>query len=244
MCELLEYDAKNSPGLWRSFMRLRILLDVRKPLLRSKKLRKEGGAPVTVAFKYEKLGSFYYLCGLIGHNDATCRMLLTIRNDTRERGWGPEIRVDMRPSTAIGGARWLREEGTVGSSNQGRHSRRNYWEGAGAFNPLNADPTVTGGAIITPQMINAFKDPGTLFSKNQNIPSKEPRAVSVANDSPDQQMIDQESTICDVAEVEKNDAEIRQTIQYRMIIFPMHNLVLTMVLWLPLLSLMMVLFYW
>lgn len=42
MGDLLEYDAKNSTGFWQSFMRLRILLDVRKPLLRTKK-DKEGG---------------------------------------------------------------------------------------------------------------------------------------------------------------------------------------------------------
>lgn len=31
--ELLEYDVKNSPGFWRTYMRLRELLDVRRPLM-------------------------------------------------------------------------------------------------------------------------------------------------------------------------------------------------------------------
>lgn len=117
--EFLEYDTKNTSGFWRPYMRLRVLLDVRKPLLRSKKIRKEGGLPVIATFKYEKLGSFCYLCGLLGHNDDLCPQLLTLRNDTGVRGWGPEIRADLRPVGGAGGSRWLREDGGSGGQTLG-----------------------------------------------------------------------------------------------------------------------------
>lgn len=109
----LEYDPKNSSGFWRSFMRLRVLLDVRCPLLRTKKIRKEGSLSAVVSFKYEKLGSFCYL-------------------------WGPELRVDNRTNSGGGGARWRREDPTVGGSTMGRDGRRNQWEGTVSKNTSNA----------------------------------------------------------------------------------------------------------
>lgn len=63
----------------------------------------------TVPFKYEKLGSFSYLCGLLGHNDDICPQLLTIQADSGERRWGPELRAELRVNYGGGGARWLRE---------------------------------------------------------------------------------------------------------------------------------------
>lgn len=41
--EFLEYDAKNNSHFLRLFMRIRVLVDVRKPLRRSKKIKKAGG---------------------------------------------------------------------------------------------------------------------------------------------------------------------------------------------------------
>ena len=40
----MEYDANNNLGLWRNYMRIRVLLDVRLPLKRRKKIRMEDGA--------------------------------------------------------------------------------------------------------------------------------------------------------------------------------------------------------
>jgi len=49
MGEFLEYDAKNNSNFLRSYMRIRVLLDVTKPLKRQKKIlkKKQGEIPVT-----------------------------------------------------------------------------------------------------------------------------------------------------------------------------------------------------
>ena len=62
----MEYDANNNLGSWRNYMRIRVLLDVRLPLKRRKKIRMEDGAWAYIEFKYERMGTFCSLCGHMG----------------------------------------------------------------------------------------------------------------------------------------------------------------------------------
>lgn len=61
MRQFLEYYAKNNSNFLKSYMRIRILIDVRKPLKRLKRVKKPGDKVKEVLFKYERLGSFCYL---------------------------------------------------------------------------------------------------------------------------------------------------------------------------------------
>ncbi|KAH1214373.1 hypothetical protein GmHk_14G042116 [Glycine max] len=54
--EFLDYEEKNNSGLSHS-----------QSLMRTKKIRKQGGEAKEVLFKYEKLGVFCYYSGLLGH---------------------------------------------------------------------------------------------------------------------------------------------------------------------------------
>lgn len=49
--KFLEYDVKNNSNLLCSFMCIRVLLDVRKPLNKSKKVKKKVGDSIEVLFK-------------------------------------------------------------------------------------------------------------------------------------------------------------------------------------------------
>lgn len=75
----LEYDAKNNTSIWRECMRLRIRLDVRKPLKRKKKIVKRDGTEFNVTCKYEMLGEFCFLCGLVTHTYRFCRRFIDKR---------------------------------------------------------------------------------------------------------------------------------------------------------------------
>lgn len=88
----LKYDAKNSSDFWRLYMRVRILLDVRKPLMKKLKLKKPGGEAKEVLLKYERLDIFCYLCGMLGHLESGCDRLFEMVQDDGSRGWGPEVR--------------------------------------------------------------------------------------------------------------------------------------------------------
>jgi hypothetical protein len=52
--EYMEYDEKNNSNFLASYMRIRVLIDVRKPLARFKKIRTKAGSH-EVRFKYERL---------------------------------------------------------------------------------------------------------------------------------------------------------------------------------------------
>nr|KYP45091.1 hypothetical protein KK1_033373 [Cajanus cajan] len=97
--EFLDYDVKNSSDLWRSFMRIRVLIDVKKPLKKAKRIKKPDGEATVVFFKYERLGTYYFFCGLLGHTDKNCDKLFNMEQDDGQREWGPYLRADPRGAT-------------------------------------------------------------------------------------------------------------------------------------------------
>jgi len=58
---------KNSSDLWRKYMCIEFVVDVRKQFLKSKHIKKKGAATKVVKLKYERLGIFCFCCGLLGH---------------------------------------------------------------------------------------------------------------------------------------------------------------------------------
>lgn len=107
--EFIEYDATNNSNYLRSYMRIRVLLDVTKPLKRMKKIKRPGGESSVIKFKYERLGNFCYFCGMLGHIEDYCEKLYSVDSDDGTRFWGPELRVEKKHNNGGGGARRLRD---------------------------------------------------------------------------------------------------------------------------------------
>ncbi|KAL0458851.1 UNVERIFIED_CONTAM: hypothetical protein Slati_0512300 [Sesamum latifolium] len=55
-------------------MRMRVSIDVTKPLKRVFKLRTTLGDELLLSFTYEKLPNFCYLCGCLGHLSRFCEL--------------------------------------------------------------------------------------------------------------------------------------------------------------------------
>lgn len=67
------YDPKNNISIWRDCMRIKIRLDVRKPLKRKKKIKRKNDTEFIVTCKYERLCDFCFACGLVTHTERFCR---------------------------------------------------------------------------------------------------------------------------------------------------------------------------
>lgn len=82
----MEYDKTNSTNLWRKYMRIRVMIDVRLPLKKKKKVKIQGGIWSTMVFKYERLGVFFFLYGLLAHSDKSCDDRFLRQVDDGSRG--------------------------------------------------------------------------------------------------------------------------------------------------------------
>ncbi|MBA0585917.1 hypothetical protein Gorai_016678 [Gossypium raimondii] len=71
--ELVAIDWKDHNGGWTEFIRLKVKINVLKPLRGVVKLLDREGTKVTGVINYERLPDFYYGCGLIGHSSKTCK---------------------------------------------------------------------------------------------------------------------------------------------------------------------------
>lgn len=94
-------------GSWKQFVRVRVAIDISKPLKRRLKLKKEGGEWLGIDFKYERLPTFCFLCGLIGHAEKFCPKLFDICSEDVERPYGAWLRAGGRRSLPSSGHRWL-----------------------------------------------------------------------------------------------------------------------------------------
>uniref|UniRef100_A0A2N9GZI9 Reverse transcriptase domain-containing protein n=1 Tax=Fagus sylvatica TaxID=28930 RepID=A0A2N9GZI9_FAGSY len=75
-------------------MRIRIRLDVTKPLSRGRKARLEQGRETWISFKYERLPNFCYWCGLLSHSEKDCPIWLLNKTSLRaeDQPFGPWLR--------------------------------------------------------------------------------------------------------------------------------------------------------
>lgn len=62
-------DERNFDGSMRLFYQIRVSIDVHKPLKKGMKLKKENGDWIRVEFHYERLLTFCFMCGVLGHGD-------------------------------------------------------------------------------------------------------------------------------------------------------------------------------
>ncbi|XP_073035368.1 uncharacterized protein [Primulina eburnea] len=107
--QFLSYDSTNNSSFWRSYMRIRVAIDVRKPLLRRKKISKPDGVGFVVNFKYERLASFCFVCGLLGHTERFCEVLFSSNDKDLKREWGVWLRAPDKRNQQTNTSKWLRD---------------------------------------------------------------------------------------------------------------------------------------
>ncbi|KAL0361675.1 UNVERIFIED_CONTAM: hypothetical protein Sradi_3852000 [Sesamum radiatum] len=69
-----EVDLDGNGEAWGSSVRIRVALDITKPLSRALKIRTILGDEQLISFTYERLPNFCYLCGCFGHLSRQCEL--------------------------------------------------------------------------------------------------------------------------------------------------------------------------
>lgn len=109
--KFLMVDPKNFQSIWRQFVRIKVAINVNKPLKSQMRLKKAGGDWMWVKFKYERLPSFCFYCGIIGHSEKFCESLYNEAGNIGVRNYDASLRAPMRNNTAAGKNQWLRNAG-------------------------------------------------------------------------------------------------------------------------------------
>ncbi|XP_074377829.1 uncharacterized protein LOC141719355 [Apium graveolens] len=65
----------NFSGVWRDYFRVRVTIDVTKPLKRRMKIKKSAEDWYWITFKYENAPTFCFICGILGHSEKFCSRL-------------------------------------------------------------------------------------------------------------------------------------------------------------------------
>ncbi len=71
-----EVEAEADGTAWGRFLRVRVRLDVRKPLTRVKRVKLGSDPSILVYFRYERLPNFCFYCGKLDHGERECKMRL------------------------------------------------------------------------------------------------------------------------------------------------------------------------
>lgn len=106
-------DERNFDGSMRIFFRIRIELEVTKPLKKGMRIKKDDGEWVRVEFKYERLPTFCFICGVLGHGDRFCHKRGHGVHAVTEKQYGPELRAGGRRNAPMRGQTWVAPETVV-----------------------------------------------------------------------------------------------------------------------------------
>lgn len=104
----VESCSKNFDRDWKEYMRVRVSIDLSKPLKRRMKIRKSGDEWQWIVFKYENVPSFCFICGLLGHSEKFCGRLFDTPENEIVRPYGAWMRAPFRRQNKLIGAKWLR----------------------------------------------------------------------------------------------------------------------------------------
>ncbi|XP_021847415.2 uncharacterized protein [Spinacia oleracea] len=133
-------------GLER-FRRVRIMVDITKPLRRLKRLIDKGGREVKVEFAYERLPFICFACGILGHSERDCSRV-SEEEKRKELGWG----LFLRASPCKGRGKYVKEMEAITSGREVLFVTKEKNEkgrcGVGARRELFVDGKQTGRPLL------------------------------------------------------------------------------------------------
>lgn len=98
----------NFTGVWREFMRIRVEINLAKPLKRRMKMKVTRDDWFWINFRYENVPSFCFICGVIGHTERFCSQLFENEEHEIVKPYGAWLRAPLRGQVKPIEAKWLR----------------------------------------------------------------------------------------------------------------------------------------
>lgn len=87
---------------------VRVEIDMEEPLQQELVIEKEGGDPITLVLKYEKLGKLCFICGVLGHTNNFCDKKAEANEKNVGRQWGRYIRAESSSANdSKSASKWL-----------------------------------------------------------------------------------------------------------------------------------------
>ncbi|WOG81854.1 hypothetical protein DCAR_0101008 [Daucus carota subsp. sativus] len=111
--EFLESDGNNFIGVWRDYLRIRVRMQIDKPIKRHMKIKKSGSDWFWVNFKYEHIPTFCFICGLLGHAEKFCSKIFETPIHEIVKPYGPWMKAIPRRQQYLTGSKWLRSSVSV-----------------------------------------------------------------------------------------------------------------------------------
>lgn len=112
MGKYIRSEAKTFEGAWKPFVRIRVSVNIEKPLKRRMRIKREGDNWSWMNFKYERLGTFCFVCGILGHSERECSVVYANPDKQVEKAYGTWLKAPARNVKNNSGAKWLRGEGS------------------------------------------------------------------------------------------------------------------------------------
>lgn len=160
--DYIESCQHNFKGVWREYLRVRVAVDLSKPLKRKMKVRKAGNEWFWIVFKYENVPTFCFICGIIGHSEKFCSRLFDTTESEITRPYGSWMRAPFKRQTNLIGERWPRDGNGAGDRNTVT-AETNVRETFQARNQETDIPGVNLGDNVT----NSSKDGGKSSFSNE-----------------------------------------------------------------------------
>lgn len=108
----MESDPNNFIGVWRDYLRIRVRINIEQPPKRRMKIGKSTTSWFRTNFKYEKLPTFCFICGIMGHSEKFCPKLFEISEQLIEKPYGLWMRAMPKKNLGRIGEKWLRSRVT------------------------------------------------------------------------------------------------------------------------------------
>ncbi|XP_058722179.1 uncharacterized protein LOC131593650 [Vicia villosa] len=164
--KFIGYDTYNNYPVWRKYMRIKVAINVQLPLKKSWAFDRVEGEKVYLVFKFEKLGTFCFLYGIIGHSEKFCPRKLCSNLSNGANGWGNFLRAESIASGGNGGEnKWLRNGRRIKESSLNSQSNEE------SSNGVVGEHMLYGRVVIDRYPISRklvfFKNAG-MIGKNSN----------------------------------------------------------------------------